>query len=134
MLEGLRNAYAEIYARSEYAHLLSKDKLRDMVTEITGLERDSSVINGITGTFQALKAIGNIDESTKAGTASSIVSTQPAITPQIENNEMPANARSTSQEVGMNLSYNINLNLPTSTDPEVFNAIFRSLKEHLLGK
>jgi hypothetical protein len=34
----------------------------------------------------------------------------------------------------MNLSYTINLNLPPSTDPEVFNAIFRALREHLLGR
>jgi hypothetical protein len=38
------------------------------------------------------------------------------------------------EEVGMNLSYTINLNLPPSPDPEVFNAIFKALKEHLLGK
>jgi hypothetical protein len=31
-----------------------------------------------------------------------------------------------------NFSYTINLNLPETTDVEVFNAIFRSLKEHLL--
>ena len=34
--------------------------------------------------------------------------------------------------LGMNLSYTINLNLPATTDVAVFNAIFKSLKEHLL--
>jgi hypothetical protein len=33
---------------------------------------------------------------------------------------------------GLNLSYTINLNLPETSDVEVFNAIFRSLKENLL--
>ena len=33
---------------------------------------------------------------------------------------------------GINLSYTINLNLPPTTDVEVFNAIFKSLKQHLL--
>jgi hypothetical protein len=33
---------------------------------------------------------------------------------------------------GFNLSYTINLNLPETADVEVFNAIFRSLKENLL--
>jgi hypothetical protein len=33
---------------------------------------------------------------------------------------------------GFNLSYTINLNLPETADVEVFNAIFKSLKEHLL--
>jgi hypothetical protein len=34
--------------------------------------------------------------------------------------------------IGMNLGYTINLNLPATTDVAVFNAIFKSLKEHLL--
>jgi hypothetical protein len=34
--------------------------------------------------------------------------------------------------VGLNLGYTINLNLPATSDPAVFNAIFRALKEHLL--
>jgi hypothetical protein len=34
----------------------------------------------------------------------------------------------------LKLSYTINLNLPESTNPDVFNAIFRSLKENLLSE
>jgi hypothetical protein len=33
----------------------------------------------------------------------------------------------------LGLSYTINLNLPATTEIEVFNAIFKSLREHLLG-
>jgi hypothetical protein len=40
--------------------------------------------------------------------------------------------QSASGRIGMNLSYTINLNLPATSDQAVFNAIFRSLKEHLL--
>ena len=39
---------------------------------------------------------------------------------------------SVKQGIGLNLGYNINLNLPATSDPAVFNAIFRALKEHLL--
>jgi hypothetical protein len=38
----------------------------------------------------------------------------------------------TTQRLGLNLGYTINLNLPATSDPAVFNAIFRALKEHLL--
>jgi hypothetical protein len=34
--------------------------------------------------------------------------------------------------MGLSLSYTINLNLPATSDAAVFNAIFKSLKEHLL--
>jgi len=36
------------------------------------------------------------------------------------------------QSLGLNLGYTINLNLPATSDPEVFDAIFKSLKQHLL--
>lgn len=39
MLEGLKAAYPEVYARSEYAHALTKEKVRDLVVEVTGLAR-----------------------------------------------------------------------------------------------
>jgi hypothetical protein len=35
-------------------------------------------------------------------------------------------------EGGLRLSYTINLNLPATTEIEVFNAIFKSLRENLL--
>jgi hypothetical protein len=38
-----------------------------------------------------------------------------------------------SPAVGLNLSYTINLNLPATSDQAVFNAIFKSLKEHLIS-
>ncbi len=33
---------------------------------------------------------------------------------------------------GLNLSYTINLHLPATSEVAVFNAIFKSLREHLL--
>jgi hypothetical protein len=33
---------------------------------------------------------------------------------------------------GLNVAYTINLNLPETTNPDVFNAIFRALKDNLL--
>jgi len=36
------------------------------------------------------------------------------------------------KNVGLNLSYTINLNLPETDDINVYNAIFKSLKENML--
>jgi hypothetical protein len=41
-------------------------------------------------------------------------------------------AMDSSTKLGLNLSYTINLNLPATSDQAVFNAIFKSLKEHLI--
>jgi hypothetical protein len=81
-----------------------------------------------------MKAAGSVDENTRIGTISATngVESLPPVTPPAPF-ERPEFARRNGQEIGMNLSYTINLNLPPSTDPEVFNAIFKALKEHLLG-
>ncbi len=135
MLEALKAGYPELYARNEYAHLLSKDKLRDLVVEVTGLERDNQIVAYVVSTFQSMKAAGNINENTRIGTISGShgVEPLPSVTPPASF-ERPDFAHRNGQEIGMNLSYTINLNLPPSTDPEVFNAIFKALKEHLLGR
>jgi hypothetical protein len=44
----------------------------------------------------------------------------------------PAGAERTNKVLGFNLGYTINLNLPATSDAAVFDAIFKSLKEHLL--
>lgn len=133
MLEALRAAYADLYARSEYAHLLPREKLRDLVVEITGLERENQIVGAIVRTFEALKTIGEVKEATKSGAAPTAhdaeVSSAPA---PLERVDLGPNRNG--QEIGMNLAYTINLNLPSTSDPEVFNAIFKALKEHLLGR
>ena len=67
MLEALKAGYPELYARNEYAHLLPKDKLRDLAVEVTGLERDNQVVAYIVSTFQAMKAAGGVNENTRVG-------------------------------------------------------------------
>jgi hypothetical protein len=50
----------------------------------------------------------------------------PKFTPKLANDDVFP------KKIGFNLGYTINLNLPATSDPAVFNAIFKSLKEHLL--
>jgi len=134
MLEALKAGYPELYARNEYAHLLSKDKLRDLVVEVTGLERDNQVVAYIVSTFQAMKVAGDVNENTRVGSVASANGSEspPPVTAPFERPDF--GVQRSGQEIGMNLSYTINLNLPPSTDPEVFNAIFKALREHLLGR
>ena len=40
----------------------------------------------------------------------------------------------TDDNVDLRVSYTINLNLPETTDPNVFNAIFTALRDNLLKK
>jgi hypothetical protein len=122
MAEALRNAYKELYDRSEYVHDLEKDKLRNLVTEVTGAEKGDPTIGSIVNTFTNLRAYAKYDG--KAHDGGKVV--------VLENNDENPPPPPGQNPPGLNLSYTINLNLPETSDVEVFNAIFRSLKENLL--
>lgn len=122
--QAMRIGYGPLFDMNEQAHLLSDSELRGLTTQATGLESDSRVNQLILGTFKAMKKHASFDA--------------PAIAHQ---NGQPENGRTFTishheplppSDVGINLSYTINLNLPPSTDISVFNAIFKALKENLL--
>lgn len=124
MAEGLRSAYKDLYDRSEYAHDLDKDKLRNMVMEVTGAEKGDPSIGSVVNTFTNLRAYAKYDGAKPQNGSKVVV---------LNNDESPPPRPPSSQNpTGLNLSYTINLNLPETSDVEVFNAIFRSLKDNLL--
>ena len=127
MANAMRVAYKEMYDSNEYAHDLSKEKLEALVTQITGLERDSRVVKAIASTFIAFKGLANFDAETP-------VVKLPEKFDESVRREPKQSGESIEQSVDLRLSYTINLNLPETTNPEVFNAIFRSLKENLLKR
>jgi hypothetical protein len=126
MATGLRTAYKELYDRNEYCHDLPKEKFKNLIVEMTGFEAGDATVNAIVGTFFNLKAYAKFDAEGAAKPASGEVSILQ------KNDPPPPLASATTQNTGLNLSYTINLNLPETADVEVFNAIFRSLKENLL--
>lgn len=126
MATGLRLAYKELYDRSEYVHDLPKEKLRNLIVEMSGMEANDPTITAIVGTFNNLRAFAKYDgepgqDGGKKVTVIKNTDDRPPPPPPPAQNP-----------TGLNLSYTINLNLPETTDVEVFNAIFRSLKENLL--
>jgi hypothetical protein len=133
MLEALRTGYSDLYARNEYVHTLPRDRLRDLIVEVTGLEKDNQIVIAAVSTFQGLKSVAGVDAAT--GATPNVASNGHHVgkTPVVPV-DVPYRPEQGNQDIGLNLSYTINLNLPPSTDPEVFNAIFKALKEHLLGR
>ena len=55
MAQALRTGYKELFERNEYAQDLSKEKLKNLVAEITGRSPGDSMVGGIVGTFENLK-------------------------------------------------------------------------------
>jgi uncharacterized protein DUF5343 len=132
--EGIRNAYAELFERNKYAGEMAKDKLKSLMMEVTGAAHDDRTLELTLSTFTKLKELADFDADPTEATEPSEVKLAPAAI----NGERPMpEARRASTElesVGLNLAYTVNIVLPETTNPEVFNSIFKSLKENLLKK
>jgi len=131
MAAAMKIAFAPLYKRNEFAERMEKKKLEGLVKEITGLEDTSSTFRGIIGTFEALKKYADFN-----------------ITPDSSNavdDEQSGDGGGSGSDSGgsggddfqsdlgrLRFGYTININLPNTNEIAVFNAIFKSLKEHLL--
>lgn len=124
----LRIGYRELFERNEYANNLSKDQLKGLVIEITGLGRDERVVQLICQCFEVMKGIADFE-----GATDEFVSSRRDDLSDDEFMQSTEVIRD-NQDFDLSLSYTINLVLPKTDDPAVFNAIFRSLRENLLRK
>lgn len=131
-LAGLRNGFPEIFKRSEYAHTVDDNKLRDIILEITGLKASDPVAQAIKSTFNVVKAFipAGADLSNGGDDPSFQDELAGATANQHGQGEVVRSISRGSKPVG--LVYNINIVLPETSDLKVLNAIFRSIKENLL--
>lgn len=126
--QALKTGYEPLYARNEYMHQLSDEDLEGLVVEETGAGKDSNVTPLIISCIKQLKRFAKWDVApTEDSPEKPVTETIPSNTLSQHNPTPPP-----TQRLGLNLGYTINLNLPATSDPAVFNAIFRALKEHLL--
>jgi hypothetical protein len=124
----IKHGYRSLFEMNEYSHELVDPELKGLIVQATGLAEESPVVSLIQRTFKNLKEyadfnIGDLAASSQSDDGVQKLGVEKGITTR---------SSSTAPD-GMNLSYTINLNLPATADIAVFNAIFRSLKEHLLG-
>lgn len=132
MAEAIKKSYSELLSVNEYFYKAPDKDLHALILQITGLDRENRVAQSIFATLKVLKTFADFDQQDEAGELRSPVpdssgreggaSLLPTSLPQISGSGM-----------GLNLAYTINLNLPATTDQAVFNAIFKSLREHLLS-
>lgn len=128
--------FSRLYEMNEYIHDAPDKDVLGIIVEATGSAHDSASTKYTLSTFNMLRKHADFE-----GDDSDIVEDVERAQDQEPNTveEQQVSMRISSQEskshsstTGINLSYTINLNLPATKDIEVFNAIFKSLKQHLL--
>lgn len=129
MAEAMRGGFRDIFQRNEFAYDLTDDKLKNLVVEVTGKAPGDGTVKAITASFKACNQLADFDAP---------AAREPEVLAGVEDTAPLERARTlvrhetANSSAKLSLSYTINLNLPETTDVEVFNAIFSSLKRHLL--
>lgn len=133
--KAFKKLYQKLYEMNEYIHDATDQEILGMIVECTGGEKTSTVTKSTLTTLNALRKISDFDTETEDGLEDFGASTGKPPSPdpilQIPHHNQAPTQHQNSR--GINLAYTINLNLPATKDIEVFNAIFKSLKEHILG-
>lgn len=135
--EGVRNAYAELFDRNRYAGDLTKEKLKALIVEVTGAAHDDRTVELTLSTILKLKELADFDATVDASDEEAPATNSPVVLNGAGHESVysrPQALAEQTEDVGLNLSYTINLVLPETTNPEVFNTIFKSLKDNLLKK
>lgn len=134
LAEGLRDAYADLFQLNRNAHTMSRTDVKNKLKTLTQGQASDSVLTKMAGTFSELarRADFTTAPATKIETPASGVNddagARPPEAPTPPHPEAPAISG-----VGLGgLVYSIQIHLPESRDQSVYDALFRSLKTHLL--
>jgi hypothetical protein len=119
--EAMRIGYAAIFSSNEKANTLEPSALKALFIQVTGNDANSSALKFMVASFAKLKDWAKFGAE-PASTEPDAAAPPPA----------PPDASPPEMRAGLRIAYTINLNLPETSDPAVFNAIFKALKEHLL--
>jgi hypothetical protein len=124
LAEALHDAYDELFAVNVSAHTLTVDEVKGKLKSLTQGQKSDAVVGWMANTFKGLAELA--DWETPVG-APEQEEPKPAPGPPI-----PAPQRPVTSGSELELHYNIQLILPESRDQAVYDALFSSLRRHLL--
>jgi Family of unknown function (DUF5343) len=137
LADAIRDAYEDLFAVNREAHKLSLEDLEGKLKTLTRGQKSDNVIGWMANTFRVL-----CDLADWSPLAPPLTETLPPVVPtpethpQLENKTVltpPLSpARSGTDPKPLELHYNIQLILPDSRDPAVYEVLFASLRKHLL--
>jgi hypothetical protein len=124
LADGVRHAYSDLFQINVNANSMNRSEVKNKMKTLSQGQYSDSVLDKMASTFKAL-----------ADQADFTAVRKPATETNPEEDELqtlpPDSTPRDSAQLLSGLVYNINLHLPESRDPAVYDALFRSLKEHL---
>lgn len=132
LAEGIREAFADLFAINTKANEFKVDEVKNKLRTLYAGKKSDLVINNIASTFQALCAYADFSQQP----AAKVEQKEETSKAEIQERKVPPKAASDSFSDGGKikvggLQYHINIVLPDTRDQAVYDAIFKSLREHL---
>jgi len=132
LADAIREAYSDVFLANQNAQTLPADRIKGILA--TRVDKGDAVLKKMATTFRALAGAAKWDRSSGTSPAEAVEAGE---APDAE--PTPAAVNGTELQVGMpprsaalQYHYNIQIHLPATKDVSVYNAIFKSLREHLL--
>jgi hypothetical protein len=131
--KAVREAYGDLFAINKKANELSLDEVQNKLKTLTQGKKSENVLRWMANTFKALCDYADwqgLEQQAAGGTQPPPEPARedvPRIPPTERDLEAP-HAKGAKTE----LHYNIQIHLPESRDAAVYDAIFQSLRKHLL--
>ena len=134
LAKAIREAYAHLFAVNKNAHQLPAEEVRNKLRTLYAGKKSDQLIGRIAATFSALCEYADFSKQEQQ-TPRPSVSVGSDDKKAIVKHETPlletVTRRNTGNVLLDSLQYHINIVLPESRDQAVYDAIFKSLKEHL---
>jgi hypothetical protein len=132
LAEAIRQAYADLFAINRKANELSAKEVSNKLRTLYAGKKTDLVIGNIAKTFYAFCQYADFSgqrvESPKAEGKSAVEEKEPENGDDVVEDLAPKKTVSLSID---SMQYHINIVLPESRDQAVYDAIFKSLKDHL---
>ncbi|MCA9487505.1 MAG: DUF5343 domain-containing protein [Nanoarchaeota archaeon] len=131
----IKECYSMLFQANVKAHELPQSDIQELIKRVTGWGNDDQRLSSAVGTFQKLVDLAEF-KSPESYKEEKIEKKKQEVTQQSfnESKKVPVESFNLHKKFPLGFSYSINLNLPETTDIEVFNAIFKSLKDNLLNE
>lgn len=136
LAEGVREAYADLFQLNRNAQTLSRSDVKNKVKTLTQGQASDDVANKMANTFLELAKRADFDALTRQDGSPPPVGDEDGSQAQ-DDDETPPPPTPPSPSGGTGLAigglvYSIQIHLPDTRDQAVYDALFRSLKSHLL--
>jgi hypothetical protein len=129
LADAMREAYSDLFELNVNAHKWTRDEVKNKLKMLTQGQFSDDVLGKMAGTFVAFAGEGDFD------------AVEPADRPPEDEEPSSDDGRPSEERIIHRaplslggLVYTIQIQLPESRDPAVYDALFRSLKTHLFSE